>query len=289
MLPAIINKKIEQIPYSLPRAKATFNRTNDNVGWAGWTWNPITGCLHACPFCYARELAYRLSYAASYPVQFEPIFHHERLDAPANTEVPPEAKEDSRLGRCFTGSMADQYGKWVLDEWLAPVHASLIANPQWEYLVLTKFPRRYVDLQRKMKQLPPTAWVGASVCEQKYVRFAEEAFPEIKNVRLKWLSLEPLRALLVFKDLSMFDFIVIGEQTATQQPWGPEPAFAPPFEWVARLTDQARECGCKVYQKNNLLGVTDPQSPGMKLIQEEPLLTDLDEIRRVQQELKLKL
>jgi hypothetical protein len=37
----------------------TFNRTNENVDWAKWTWNPVTGCLHNCVYCYARDIAER--------------------------------------------------------------------------------------------------------------------------------------------------------------------------------------------------------------------------------------
>jgi hypothetical protein len=68
----------------------------------------------------------------------------------------------------------------------------------------------------------------------------------------------------------MFHWIIIGSQTETQQPDGVVPAFAPPFEWVARIVAQAREAGCRVYLKPNLLGLTGPQSPGMVLPQEEP-------------------
>lgn len=133
--------------------------------------------------------------------------------------------------------------------------------------MLTKFPRRYVGLQ-----LPPTAWLGTSVDEQKRVRLAEEAFRQISGVGVKWLSLEPLLAPLEFTDLSMFDWVVIGSQSATEQPNGHVAEFAPPFEWVARLTAQAREAGCKIYQKPNLIGVANPQRAGMQLIQEEPNL-----------------
>jgi protein gp37 len=255
----------EDVAYRSPKGRPTFNKTNEQISWAGWSWNPVTGCLHGCRYCYARELAYKPSYAAAYPVQFTPLFHHERLDAPANTQVPADAAVDSRLRRVFVCSMADLYGKWVPDEWIEQVHASCIANPQWEYLMLTKFPRRYVGLK-----LPPTAWLGTSVDEQKRVRFAEEAFRQIKGVRVKWLSLEPLLAPLEFSDLTAFDFIVIGAQSATEQPDGHVAEFAPPFEWVARLVAQAQEAGCRVYLKPNLLGIPNPQSPGMRLIQEEP-------------------
>lgn len=250
------------VPYPASKTKPTFNVTNHAVSWARFTWNPVTGCLHGCKYCYAREIAVR---SQVYPVGFTPLFHHERLNCPRDTEVPQAAKTDPRWKRVFVCSMADLYGKWVPQQWIDQVHASCLANPQWEYLFLTKFPQRYVGLE-----LPKTAWIGTSVDEQKRVRLAEKAFREIKDVRVKWLSLEPLLAPLEFTDLSMFDWIVIGSQTATSQPDGDVAEFAPPFEWVSRLVAQAREAGCRVYLKPNLLGRCSSQSPGMALPQEEP-------------------
>jgi protein gp37/ParB-like chromosome segregation protein Spo0J len=258
----------QEVEYPLPKGRSTFNPTNDFISWAAWSWNPVTGCLHGCPYCYARELATKASYAATYPVGFTPLFHHERLDAPANTPVPAEVAEDPRRGRVFVCSMADLYGAWVKEEEIELVHQACRNNPQWEYLMLTKFPARYTSL----KNLPPTAWLGASVDEQKRVHLAEDAFRRIKGVRVKWLSLEPLREELKFSDLSMFDWIVIGSQSETRQPTGIFPSFAAPFEWVARIVAQAREAGCAVYLKPNLLGITDGQNPGMVLPQEVPKL-----------------
>ena len=60
----------QDVEYRLPKTKPTFNRTNDQVSWAAWTWNPVTGCLHGCRYCYARELANREFYAAAYPAGF---------------------------------------------------------------------------------------------------------------------------------------------------------------------------------------------------------------------------
>jgi protein gp37 len=256
--------------YPLPKGKPHFNITNDQVGWAKWTWNPVTGCLHNCPYCYAREGAVvNENLAKFYPFGFEPTFYEHRLSAPRNTVVPKEAETDPRWRRVFVSSMGDLFGKWVLDDWIDRVFASCINNPQWDYLFLTKFPQRYVGLT-----LPPTAWMGTTVDDQYRVKIAEEAFRKIEGVRLKWLSLEPLLAPLEFSDLSMFDWVVIGSQSATEQPGpvGHVPAFAPPFEWVARLTAQAHEAGCKVFHKANLLGIPNPQCAGMKLVQEAPVL-----------------
>lgn len=252
--------KGDAVPYRQPQSKATFNATDgEGISWAAWSWNPVTGCLHGCQYCYARAIAAR--FTDGFPAGFTPLFHHERLDAPANTTIPAAHRDDPAWRRVFVCSMADLYGRWVPDEWIAQVHTSMLAAPEWEYLLLTKFPARYVGLD-----LPKTAWVGTSVDEQKRVRIAEDAFRQINGVKHKWLSLEPLKEPLEFTDLSMFDWVVIGAQTETRQPEGTVPAFAPPFEWVARLVAQAREAGCRVHLKPNLVN----GRPGMQLPNEYP-------------------
>lgn len=32
---------------------------NTKIDWATRSWNPVTGCLHGCPYCYARKIAER--------------------------------------------------------------------------------------------------------------------------------------------------------------------------------------------------------------------------------------
>jgi protein gp37 len=255
-----------EFPYPRPKGKATFNQTpGEGISWAEWSWNPVTGCLHGCDYCYAREIATNDRFKLYYPAGFTPLFHSERLDAPRNTTIPAAHADEDAWHRVFVCSMADLYGRWVPDEWIQQVHASMLASPQWEYLLLTKFPARYVGLD-----IPPGAWVGTSVDEQKRVRIAENAFREIGGAAVRWLSLEPLREPLEFTDLSMFDWVVIGAQTETRQPGSIVPAFAPPFEWVARIIAQAREAGCLIHCKPNLLGRTDPQLPGMQMPDEYP-------------------
>lgn len=221
--------------------------------------------------CYARAIATR--FTDTYPAGFTPLFHEQRLDAPANTTIPAVHRDDTHQScdrgdckicayrRVFVCSMADLYGRWVPDEWIKQVHESMLATPDWQYILLTKFPARYTGLD-----LPPGALVGTSIDEQKRVRIAEKAFAEMDVPRnRKWLSLEPLREPLKFTDLSMFGWVVIGAQTETRQPDGPVPAFAPPIEWVARLIVQALDAGCKVHLKPNLRG-----QPGMGWLDQYP-------------------
>ncbi|MGH3499335.1 MAG: DUF5131 family protein [Nocardioidaceae bacterium] len=238
--------KGDPVEYPQPQGKPTFNETTgEGISWAAWSWNPVTGCLHGCDYCYARAIIHH--YPQTNPVGFTPLFHEERLDAPSNTTIPVAHRDDPAYRRVFVCSMADLYGRWIPDEWIKQVHESMLAAPRWEYLLLTKFPDRYPGID-----LPPNAWVGTSVDEQKRVRIAERAFRKIDGVKVKWLSLEPLLEPLEFTDLSMFDWVVIGAQTQTNQPSGQVPAFNPPWEWVDRIYHQAKEAGCRVHMKPNL-------------------------------------
>lgn len=31
------------------------------IEWCDSTWNPVTGCLHNCEYCYARKIAERFA------------------------------------------------------------------------------------------------------------------------------------------------------------------------------------------------------------------------------------
>jgi protein gp37 len=259
----LIDDKGNSYEYPKPKSKATFNQqTDDEIGWAMHSWNPVTGCKHTCTYCYARSLALKPEMKPYYPAGFTPLFHHERLEAPRNTPVPQRALEDPAFGRVFVCSMADLFGAWVPQEWIDQVVASTVANPQWEYLYLTKFPQRYDRLQ-----LPASGWIGASVDEQHRAEPTLAAMRKVSGVKVKWLSLEPLLEPIKFSSLEGIDWIVIGAQSENI---GQNPSFSPPFEWVADLVATARRDGCKVWMKNNLLGRPSGSMPGMKLLREVP-------------------
>jgi len=259
----LLDHKGNPYEYPKPKGQSTFNQQKGTeIGWAMHSWNPVTGCNHGCRYCYARTIAEARDMAKYYPAGFTPLFHHERLDAPANTPVPQRAQTDPAFGRVFVCSMADLFGAWVPQDWIDQVVASTVANPQWEYLYLTKFPHRYDRLQ-----LPESGWIGASVDEQHRAEPTLAAMRKVSGVKVKWLSLEPLLEPITFSSLEGIDWIVIGAQSENI---GQNPAFAPDFEWIADLVSTARRDGCKVWLKTNLLGQTSGQWPGMALPNEIP-------------------
>lgn len=238
----------------------TFNVTNESVSWASWTWNPVTGCNHGCNFCYAREIANSDRMAAVYPFQFAPAFHEYRLSAPANTKR--KQTDDPRDGRVFVCSMADLFGKWVPEDWIKKVFHACAESPEWEYLFLTKWPKRYAMLSSL-----PKAWFGASIIKQGDVERVTRDMTSfaVHEGIVRWISLEPMLEPITFGDLTWCDLVVIGAQTSTRQPEGFVPEFAPNFEWVADVVAQCREQGVPYYLKPNL-----STSPGMNLTQMEP-------------------
>ena len=92
------------------KAKSKFNITNDNIEWARYTWNPVTGCLHDCNYCYARDIANR------FYKHFKPEFHEHRLEAPQNTKRRKDLPD-----KVFVCSMADLFGEWVKKSWIQEI------------------------------------------------------------------------------------------------------------------------------------------------------------------------
>lgn len=219
--------------------KPQFNQTNENIDWAKWSWNPVTGCLHGCPYCYARDIANRF-----YDHGFEPHFYPDRLSAPENTKVPN--KEGIGWRNVFVCSMGDLFGVWVEQDWIDQVMEAVRNNQQWNFLFLTKNPARLVDVW-----WPENAWVGTTVDCQARVDAAERAFSEMakkgNKPAVSFISFEPLSEPITI-NLEDVDWIIIGGQSKSSQAAAEQPLW----DWVEDLHNQARYYDCKVYWKPNL-------------------------------------
>ena len=99
------------------------------------TWNPITGCMYNCVYCWARNYAKRLAAMDIEPYKthgFKPTFVEWRL----KQKLPKD-------GFIFVSDMGDMWGDWIPKEWILKVLNILIAKPKTRFLFLTKNPLRY--------------------------------------------------------------------------------------------------------------------------------------------------
>ena len=233
------------------QSNATFNQTNDNIEWAGWSWNPVTGCLHSCAYCYARDIANRFYSYLPDGERFSPVFYPERLCAPDKTKSPDLSQITDPIERMakrnvFVCSMADLFGKWVPSEWINAVLQQAWDNPQWTFLFLTKFPIRMAEFE-----YPSNTWIGTTVDSQHAVERAEKAFQKVRDggyEGVAWLSCEPMMERLTFSKIDLFDWVVVGGSSKSTQ----TTEFKPPIEWTFHLWEQAKNHGLPFYMKTNL-------------------------------------
>ena len=182
------------------------------IEWCDYTWNPVTGCLHNCPYCYAKRIVTRFSAHAEtnceviwneqgqegpnrtidepwtwdekiqpYPFGFEPTFHRYRLDEPQKIKKP---------SKVFVCSMADLFGDFIPDEWIEEIFNACEAAPQHTYLFLTKNPKRYLILPTKWMLLKG-GWFGTTATQQSDIdKLSEYRFGDSHTNR--FLSIEPI-------------------------------------------------------------------------------------------------
>jgi protein gp37 len=232
-------------------------QTSDSIDWAQNSWPPIVGCLHGCPYCYARDITVR--FPGRYPHGFDPVFRPRMLNAPRNTSVPPEAAFDARFKNVFVGSITDMFGRRLPREWIEAVLAVERANPQWNFLHLTKFPQRILEFN-----IPDNAWMGTTVDLQARVANAEDAFAKLRekypNIIL-YLSVEPMLERLKFTRLDLFDLVILGGASPSMR----TPEWRPPHRWIMEFIEQAdkQTAGrCKIFEKTNLHGNRILELPG---------------------------
>lgn len=244
------------------------------IDWCDASWNPVTGCLHDCEYCYARRIAERFSTEQKYkrpyepvlpvptrrvrtkpepyPYGFKPTFHRYRLDEPQSWKKPRNI---------FVCSMADLFGHWVPDEWIAEVLKACDAAPQHRYLFLTKAPSRYEKISSLMpsweemylEKSRPVMMFGASATDDAMMAVAYKSNAE-------WVSVEPIlepiepewfiSASGSNEDYSTFrrwEWVVIGAETGNSKR-----KTVPKREWVEEIVKVCKEYGTPVFMKDSL-------------------------------------
>lgn len=250
---------------------------NTKIEWCDSTWNPVTGCLHGCEYCYARKMTNRFRdecimnedefiqnckcvaitvkmhkktkkgniVVNPYPFGFRPTLHKYRLDEPQKWKKPRTI---------FVCSMADLFGEWVSDEWIEEVFEACKKAPQHRYLFLTKNPGRYVRLAYKNK-LPNdrNMWYGTTLNDDNYGYFA--GFYEY-NV---FLSIEPLLSdigsKLLFTPPPYTKWVIIGAETGNRKN-----KVVPQKQWIDNIVKSYGNSGMPIFMKDSLIPIVGEEN-----------------------------
>lgn len=244
--------------------------SNTKIDWADATWNPVTGCLHGCEYCYARGIAQRFGKCKirdlpkssafadleepyrtgegrinPYPYEFLPTFHRYRLNEPQHWKKPRNI---------FVCSMADLFGDWVPDEWIKQVFEACEAAPQHRYLFLTKNPDRYKELYEK--GIMPTGvnawnkWFGCTITKPANPFFYNDLYGNGIDHN-GFLSIEPIH-----EDFEPMQFdpdelgvkwIIVGAETGTRKG-----KIIPEREWIEHIVQTCNASGIPIFMKESL-------------------------------------
>lgn len=116
-------------------------RVRREFGEITHSWNPITGCLHGCVYCWARDYARKLAAMGVKPYKthvFKPAFAEWRLK-----------QRFPRGSFVFVSDMGDMWGDWVPREWIERVLDAVKSKFRSKFLFLTKNPKRYLEFEGK--------------------------------------------------------------------------------------------------------------------------------------------
>lgn len=251
------------------------------IDWCDASWNPVTGCLHGCEYCYARRIAERfgareiydpecqcqrhliergmltgtgkpleLDYPweqknkdgsitnAAYPFGFEPTFHRYRLDEPKRWKKPRTI---------FVCSMADLFGDWVPDEWIAEVFKACDAAPWHRYLFLTKNPTRYCKIAYD-GWLPDAKnfWYGSTITRKGESFFAGS---------VHWNAFVSIEPLLEPLDVGIGSFggakwVIVSAETGNRKG-----KVVPEKAWIDNIATACAEPGKPIFMKESLRAI----------------------------------
>ena len=228
-------------------------------GSQGYTWNPITGCLNGCEYCYAYRLAkgrLRSRYLANTnltPLPKGYLGHHEYPHADPffprfwqHRLWEMVWQQKTKPKGIFVCDMGELFGDWIPPEWQKKVFDAIAVNPQHRFYLLTKQPQNLI----KFSPFPDNCWMGVTTTGPD---MAMEAISSLVGIqaKTKYLSIEPLLlgktvGGIEWRDVlfSVIDWVILGSQTKPYKP--------PEISWVKEIVEACDKAGIPVFQKDNL-------------------------------------
>ena len=249
------------------------------IDWADASWNPVTGCMRGCEYCYARRIAERFGAREIYdpecqcqrhliergmltgtgkPLELDYPWEQKNKDGSITNAAYPfgfeptfrryrldEPKRWKKPRTIFVCSMADLFGDWVPDEWIEQVFEACEAAPQHKYMFLTKNGKRYLELARK--GIMPDAdnfWYGCSVTRPDAPFFFSnkcKTFASIEPI------LEPFDWTPGLKHIGLPDWIIVGAETGNRKN-----KVRPEKDWLGGIVNGCAEHNIPLFMKESL-------------------------------------
>ena len=201
------------------------NNVKNSIGWADYTWNPVTGCKRRCKYCYARKIHNRF-----YKYPFSEIrFHRDRLREPLKIKKP---------SKIFLGSMTD------IEYWLPYMYSEVISFISTEgnyhtYMCLSKSAYQYHEFYPKNTMQGLTVEMPSNVIQT--VQIAQ-----IARMPRPFLSIEPIAGGLYKEIPESIELVIVGAETGNRKD-----KIIPQKEWIQSIKDNVPEE--KIYWKKNIL------------------------------------
>ena len=212
--------------------KNTLPKAGKELGWAGYTWSPITKSSNG-----------------------KLIFHEDRLQLPLVTEeLPYSSKWDMNVLIC---PEMDMLSEELDTDWLGSM-VEVMGNTSFAYMVLTKTPEMIF-----MSSLPMYCGIGVRISNQSELMNALKVMVEVP------VESKPTSLFLVFESLKVeyripktkdrfsaleyVDWVVVRREAAGKDDW----------RNVETLLHHAREASCGVYFEPGMLA--RPADPPIKL------------------------
>lgn len=250
------------------------------IEWCDSTWNPVTGCLHGCGYCYARGIAHRFGGAndgeigyegeAIWTFEGEETGENHVLDHPVkwysddgmtvrNAPYPfyfdptfHRYRLNNYIGKkgrnIFVCSMSDLFGSWVPDSWIEEVFAACEKAPQHRYLFLTKNPQRYAELATDGK-LPAkdNMWYGTTTTTPDEHFFWGGAWHT-------FVSIEPILRDYSGEVQGMCDtfaqWVIVGAETGKRKD-----KIIPEKSWIDAIAKTCEKGNIALFMKDSLIPI----------------------------------
>ena len=259
---------------------------NTKIEWCDDTWNPVTGCLHGCEYCYARGIAHRFE-------GFEPrcggedipdekkkygknsiwntthgeLLHEfsgqplKRIRSQTFQKAPypygfdptfhryrlKELTQKTKPRTIFVGSMTDLFGKWVPSKWIADIMEACLTAPQHRYLFLTKNPERFLELAGEgILPQRDNFWYGTTATRGNSPIFWSDRYNT-------FMSVEPILEPFLYPPDPLAlkaGWVILGAETGNRKD-----KVVPERSWIEQMVRFLKDANIPVFMKGSLIPI----------------------------------